>query len=111
VRDLRRLYAGFCGILAENPAQKSHSRTRTLSRIAGFCEKKNPQSARTRRAGFLHDILNFVDAYRHGLNGDEAAWANKRYRGHRVLPPNIVEEIQEECRRQDLCDDRQQSKK
>ncbi|KAJ7131401.1 hypothetical protein C8R44DRAFT_613007 [Mycena epipterygia] len=32
----------------------------------------------------------FMDAYRKGLSGDQAAWAGKRYRGHRVLPKNIM---------------------
>ncbi|KAJ7820838.1 hypothetical protein B0H14DRAFT_2371816, partial [Mycena olivaceomarginata] len=32
----------------------------------------------------------FMDAYRKGLNGLQAAWAGKRYRGHRVLPKNIM---------------------
>ncbi|OJA16043.1 hypothetical protein AZE42_13160 [Rhizopogon vesiculosus] len=28
----------------------------------------------------------FMDAYHKGLNGSQAAWAAKKYRGHRVLP-------------------------
>ncbi|KAJ7131147.1 hypothetical protein C8R44DRAFT_612901 [Mycena epipterygia] len=32
----------------------------------------------------------FMDAYRKGLKGLQAAWAGKRYRGHRVLPKNIM---------------------
>ncbi|KAJ7435698.1 hypothetical protein B0H11DRAFT_1643795, partial [Mycena galericulata] len=31
----------------------------------------------------------FMDAYRKGLSGDQAVWAGKRYRGHRILPKNI----------------------
>jgi hypothetical protein len=54
---LQRLYAGFCGILAKNPVQQSHSRTHPFSCIAGFSKKKGPQSVRTQHAGFLHDIL------------------------------------------------------
>jgi hypothetical protein len=27
------------------------------------------------------------------LTGAEAIWANKKYRGHRVLPHNIVNEV------------------
>ncbi|KAF7347122.1 hypothetical protein MVEN_01466400 [Mycena venus] len=33
----------------------------------------------------------FMDAYRKGLDGVQAVWASKRYRGHRVLPKNIME--------------------
>ncbi|KIL57925.1 hypothetical protein M378DRAFT_188351 [Amanita muscaria Koide BX008] len=36
----------------------------------------------------------FMDAYRRGLNARQAAWAGKRYRGHRVLPNTIMEEIE-----------------
>ncbi|KAJ6483032.1 hypothetical protein DFH09DRAFT_950068 [Mycena vulgaris] len=32
----------------------------------------------------------FMDAYRKGLDGSKAAWASKRYRGHRILPKNIM---------------------
>ncbi|OAX31474.1 hypothetical protein K503DRAFT_794945 [Rhizopogon vinicolor AM-OR11-026] len=32
----------------------------------------------------------FIDAYRKGLNGEQAAWAIKKYRGHRVLPEHIM---------------------
>jgi hypothetical protein len=34
-----------------------------------------------------------MDAYRRGFNGRQAAWANKKYRGHRVLPESIMEEL------------------
>ncbi|KAJ7350016.1 hypothetical protein B0H14DRAFT_2332033, partial [Mycena olivaceomarginata] len=33
----------------------------------------------------------FIDAYRKGLDGIQAVWASKRYRGHRVLPKNIMQ--------------------
>ncbi|OAX33562.1 hypothetical protein K503DRAFT_837755 [Rhizopogon vinicolor AM-OR11-026] len=32
----------------------------------------------------------FIDAYRKGLNGEQAAWAIKKYCGHRVLPEHIM---------------------
>ncbi len=31
-----------------------------------------------------------MDAYRKGLTGAQAAWAAKKYSGHRVLPHNIL---------------------
>ncbi|KAJ7882411.1 hypothetical protein B0H14DRAFT_2339939, partial [Mycena olivaceomarginata] len=34
---------------------------------------------------------HFIDAYRKGLNGVQAAWAGKRYCSHRVLLKNIME--------------------
>ncbi|TBU51333.1 hypothetical protein BD310DRAFT_971300 [Dichomitus squalens] len=38
----------------------------------------------------------FMDAYRRGLNGKQAAWAAKKYHSHRVLPNNILEELDRE---------------
>ena len=35
----------------------------------------------------------FMDAYARGLNGRQAAWAARKYRGHRVLPECILEEL------------------
>ncbi|KAH7903517.1 hypothetical protein BJ138DRAFT_1020499, partial [Hygrophoropsis aurantiaca] len=35
----------------------------------------------------------FIDAYQKGLSGTQAAWAVKKYRGHRVLPENIMKEF------------------
>jgi len=35
----------------------------------------------------------FMDAYLKGLDGRQAAWAIKRYCGHRVLPASILEEF------------------
>jgi hypothetical protein len=34
-----------------------------------------------------------MDGYRRGLNGKQAAWASKKYRGHRVLPESIMQEL------------------
>jgi hypothetical protein len=35
----------------------------------------------------------FMDAYHKGLSGSQAAWAAKKYRGHRVLPSSILAEL------------------
>ncbi|KIK21672.1 hypothetical protein PISMIDRAFT_78489, partial [Pisolithus microcarpus 441] len=35
----------------------------------------------------------FIDAYKCGLNGAQAAWAVKKYHGHRVLPENLMAEL------------------
>lgn len=37
--------------------------------------------------------MRFQDAYRKELNGKQAAWACKKYRGHRTLPMGILEEL------------------
>ena len=38
----------------------------------------------------------FLDAYRKRLSGKQAAWAAKKYRGHRVLPDSIHSEFKVE---------------
>jgi hypothetical protein len=43
---------------------------------------------------FATRSLRFMDAYRKGLNGRQAAWAAKKYRGHRVLPDTILDEFE-----------------
>jgi hypothetical protein len=40
---------------------------------------------------FSNRSQRFMDAYSRGLNGRQAAWASRKYRGHRVLPNNIME--------------------
>ncbi|KAJ7609122.1 hypothetical protein FB45DRAFT_762720 [Roridomyces roridus] len=42
---------------------------------------------------FGNRALKFVDAYSMGLNGRQAAWASRKYHGHRVLPMSILEEL------------------
>ena len=35
-----------------------------------------------------------MDAYRKGLNGLQAAWAAKKYRGHRVIPATLLADLE-----------------
>lgn len=35
-----------------------------------------------------------MDGYRRGLDGKQAAWANKKYHGHRVLPAGILKDLE-----------------
>ncbi|KAG2367684.1 hypothetical protein BDR07DRAFT_1271501, partial [Suillus spraguei] len=39
--------------------------------------------------------LRFMDAYRKGLDGKQAAWASKKFRGHQVLPETIMKDLVE----------------
>ncbi|KAF8990334.1 hypothetical protein BDQ17DRAFT_1255902, partial [Cyathus striatus] len=36
---------------------------------------------------FANRAERFMDAYLHGLDGKQAVWAGKKYKGHHVLPP------------------------
>ncbi|KIK72722.1 hypothetical protein PAXRUDRAFT_21657 [Paxillus rubicundulus Ve08.2h10] len=44
---------------------------------------------------FANRSSRFIDAYHKGLNGKQAAWANKKYHGHCVLPDSILKELDE----------------
>ena len=39
---------------------------------------------------FANRAARFISGYKYGLTGGEAAWATRKYRGHRVLPPEII---------------------
>ncbi|KAH7919685.1 hypothetical protein BV22DRAFT_1107991 [Leucogyrophana mollusca] len=43
---------------------------------------------------FVNRSLWFMDAYRHGLNGKQAAFATKKYRGHCTLPVSILDDFE-----------------
>jgi hypothetical protein len=34
-----------------------------------------------------------MDAYRKGLTSKQAAWASKKYCGHRVLPESLLQDL------------------
>ncbi|KZV60498.1 hypothetical protein PENSPDRAFT_593984 [Peniophora sp. CONT] len=42
---------------------------------------------------FSRRCERFLDAYEKGLTGAQAAWAAKKYHGHRVLPPSYVTDM------------------
>lgn len=42
---------------------------------------------------FANRSFRFISAYDYGLNGKQAVWAAKKYKGHRVLPGKIIEEV------------------
>ncbi|KIJ50090.1 hypothetical protein M422DRAFT_245889 [Sphaerobolus stellatus SS14] len=44
---------------------------------------------------YANRSAKFMDAYIKGLTGAQAAWAAWEYRGHRVLPENILKEMEE----------------
>jgi hypothetical protein len=35
-----------------------------------------------------------MDAYEKGLNGREAAWAARKYRGHRIIPETLMVDME-----------------
>jgi len=44
---------------------------------------------------FANRSARFMDAYDKGLNGQQAAWATRKYRGHHVLPENLMDDLEE----------------
>ena len=45
-------------------------------------------------SSFANRSLRFMDAYRKGLNGNQAAWASKKYRSHRTIPESILSKLE-----------------
>ncbi|KAI0753002.1 hypothetical protein C8Q80DRAFT_1096597 [Daedaleopsis nitida] len=45
---------------------------------------------------FYTRALRFADAYSKGLSGRQAAWATKKYHGHRVIPETVFEQLTQE---------------
>ncbi|THV01839.1 hypothetical protein K435DRAFT_654565 [Dendrothele bispora CBS 962.96] len=45
---------------------------------------------------FARRSRRFMDGYHKGLDGKAAAWASKKYRGHRVLPDTILQMYNDE---------------
>ncbi|EJD42266.1 hypothetical protein AURDEDRAFT_138271 [Auricularia subglabra TFB-10046 SS5] len=43
---------------------------------------------------YFNHAHRFGDAYERGLNGQQSAWACRKYRGHRVLPERILEDLE-----------------
>jgi len=39
---------------------------------------------------YANRCAQFIHVYASGLNGPEAAWANRRYHGHRTLPADMM---------------------
>lgn len=44
---------------------------------------------------FANCSRQFIDAYGKGLNGQQAAWAARKYRGHRVLPESLMDDLEQ----------------
>ena len=44
-------------------------------------------------SGYANRSARFISAYHAGLSGSQAAWANRKYHGHRTLPPDIIAEV------------------
>ena len=43
---------------------------------------------------FANRSSQFMNAYSRGLNGRQAVWAARKYRGHRILPATIMDEVE-----------------
>ncbi|KAJ7720589.1 hypothetical protein DFH07DRAFT_759955 [Mycena maculata] len=44
---------------------------------------------------FCNRSLRYADAYSKGLNGREAAYATKKYRGHRSIPNDYLNDFEQ----------------
>jgi len=48
---------------------------------------------------YANRAARFISAYGQGLTGPEAAWANRKYHGHRTLPPDMALKLKKEHER------------
>ena len=44
---------------------------------------------------YANRSARFISGYDQGLSGAEMAWVNKRYHGHRTLPPIMLAQVQQ----------------
>jgi hypothetical protein len=44
---------------------------------------------------FANRSRRFIDVYNKGLNGQQAAWAARQYRGHCVLPESLMDDLEQ----------------
>ncbi|THU79173.1 hypothetical protein K435DRAFT_875794 [Dendrothele bispora CBS 962.96] len=65
------------------------SREEDLERNALECLDKVPLES-------IRRSHKFMDAYSKGLDGRQAAWAARKYRGHRVLPASLMADMEKE---------------
>lgn len=42
---------------------------------------------------YANRAARFISAYGQGLSGSEATWANRKYHGHRTLPPELATKL------------------
>ena len=45
---------------------------------------------------YANRAARFISAYDQSLSGPEAAWANRKYHGHRTLPPDMATKLKTE---------------
>ena len=54
--------------------------------------RHSPSSCLSR---YANRSAHFISAYGQGLSGAQAVWANRRYHGHRTLPPELVAQVRQ----------------
>jgi hypothetical protein len=42
---------------------------------------------------YARQSCHFMDAYYCGLDGKQAAWAAQRYKGHRMMPESVMDDL------------------
>ncbi|KAG2345637.1 hypothetical protein BDR05DRAFT_880008 [Suillus weaverae] len=64
---------------------------------SGFVDVSDLNNVIDLKFSFFIRSGRFVDAYRKGLDGKQAAsaWAIKKYQGHCVLPESIMQELEQ----------------
>jgi hypothetical protein len=65
----------------------------TKRRFSRFSSKNATADYFATHCSFPTRARRFIDAYAKGLQGKGAAWAAKKYRGHRILPESILQDF------------------
>jgi hypothetical protein len=90
-RPTKRLKIGHHGLDSERASRKENQPARQMLTGRHSDDRRIPLPTMRRFANRSH---RFMDAYSHGLNGRQAVWATKKYRGHRTLPHSIMDELE-----------------
>jgi hypothetical protein len=55
-----------------------------------------PSQSNKNLISYANRAARFISAYAQSLTGPEAAWANRKYHGHRTLPPDMALKLKKE---------------
>lgn len=84
--------------LTSNTADMEHKVIKSLDQVPlqqirrwvqRLCHYKHAHSNHR----YANRAARFISGYKYGLSGGEAAYATRKYHGHRTLPPEIVAEV------------------
>ncbi|KAF9476916.1 cytochrome P450 [Pholiota conissans] len=104
--DTEENYKAESAVPDPNPIEQRWGRAKSVYRTYPPSSREDDLEKNTLRSldgvpptmirPFATRSRRFMDAYERGLNGKQAARAAKKYRGHPILPQNILDELEME---------------